>query len=693
MANGYAGKILKIDLTTKSIEEIPTSKYEEWGGGHGMGSALFWDLCEDKTVSGDDPKNVVTIMGSPLSGTLVPGAAGRTEVQGIGLQSSPRGWFTRSNFGGRFSTQLKYAGWDGIAILGKSDTQVWIKIVDDKVTLEDATDLWGLDTYETQKSIWAKVLGSTAQGDWNTLGGSRDAGRSTQRPAVLTSGPNAEKYAAWAALIHEGGNGAGQGGFGGVFASKNLKAVSVLGTGGVEVADPNALMEARTWLHTYAAAGNMDALSKSPGNWPLPANPGTAGSYPEGVKSRPQGCAGCVRMCRGRTSTGEGNDSMCVDWWHGFTLGGAADANVKVTDLTQKLGINAFGMIGLGMWLKDLYNEGVIGKGKQIESSLPFDQMGQAVFGEALLNSIANQTDIGADISLGLWQCAEKWGRLEQDLATGILPLQEWGYVHHYDGRTEAEWGYGSLIGERDINEHDFNWICYWSVTMWGLYGVEPLVSAERMAEIISKKMVPYSDDPKLIDYSDEGIYAESMAKTVAWHRHYTRYYKEALGYCDWLFADFVNPYGPDKEGATGEAEPKFFNAVTGKNQTFEEGMEVGRKIWNLDRAVWVLQGRDRDMEVYSGYMYDVPATAENPGVAFELPYTMPVFEDGKWSYKSVAGRKLDRAKVEDWKTKFYTLEGWDTKTGWPTRATLEELGLKHVADVLDKAGRLGAAS
>jgi len=136
MANGYAGKILKVDLTTGNIEEIPTSKYEQWGGGHGMGSALFWDLCEDKTVKGDDPKNVVTIMSSPLSGTLAPAVAGRCEVQGIGLQGWPVGWFTRSNFGGRFSTQMKFAGWDGIAIVGKSPKKVWLNVVDDKVTLD-----------------------------------------------------------------------------------------------------------------------------------------------------------------------------------------------------------------------------------------------------------------------------------------------------------------------------------------------------------------------------------------------------------------------------------------------------------------------------------------------------------------------------------------------------------------------------
>jgi len=692
MANGYAGKILKIDLTTKKIEEIPTSQYEAWGGGHGMGSALFWDLCEDKTVAGTDPKNVVTIMASPLSGTLTPGAAGRTEVQGIGLQSSPRGWFTRSNFGGRFSTQLKYAGWDGIAILGKSETRVWINIVDGKVTLEDATSLWGLDTWATQQKIWTSVLGSEPTGDWDSLTKTRDGGRSTQRPAVVSSGPNAEKFAPWASLVHDGGSGAGQGGFGGVFASKNLKAVSVRGTGGVQVADPDALMQARLWLMGYGVAGHMDKPTTVIGNFPLPAAPGTASSFAPGVISRPEGCSGCIRMCRGRTSNAEGNDSMCIDFWYGNYTSADADTIVKVGDLSQRLGINNFWLIGLMSWLKGLLKEGVLGKGKQIDSSLPFDQWGTVAFADALLNAIVTNTDIGKDLSLGLWQCAQKWGRLEKDLTSGILNLMAWGYTHHYDARTEAEWGFGSLMGERDINEHDFNWICYWTSTLWALYGVKPLVTAEQMSQIIGKKMVPYSDEPKLIDYSDEGMYSDSMAKTVAWHRHYTRYYKQALGYCDWLFADFVNPYGPDYVGATGEAEPKFFNAVTGQNQTFEQGMEVGRRIWNLDRAVWVLQGRTRDMEVYAPYIYDVPATAATPGVAYELPYTMPVFENGAWSYKSVAGRKCDRAKVEEWKTRFYTLEGWDTKTGWPTRATLEELDLKNVADALEAAQKLGSA-
>ena len=50
--NGYAGKILQIDLTGKKISTIPTEKYKSWVGGHGMGSAIFFDLVKDKTIQG-----------------------------------------------------------------------------------------------------------------------------------------------------------------------------------------------------------------------------------------------------------------------------------------------------------------------------------------------------------------------------------------------------------------------------------------------------------------------------------------------------------------------------------------------------------------------------------------------------------------------------------------------------------------
>ncbi len=187
--NGYAGKILRVNLTNRKTAIIPTSQYAQWVGGHGMGSAIFFDLVKDKTIDGFDPANVVTVMTSPLAGTLTPAGAGRTEVQGIGVQSVPIGWFTRSNFGGRFSSLLKYAGWDGIVIEGQADQPVWLDIRNSQVNIRKCNELslWGTDTWECQKRIWQYIAGKEAYGDWIEPSG-EGGGQTTQRPAVLAIG-------------------------------------------------------------------------------------------------------------------------------------------------------------------------------------------------------------------------------------------------------------------------------------------------------------------------------------------------------------------------------------------------------------------------------------------------------------------------------------------------------------------------
>ncbi|MCX5901243.1 MAG: aldehyde:ferredoxin oxidoreductase, partial [Proteobacteria bacterium] len=191
--NGYTGKLLRIKLTDRTFSEMATSGYVQWGGGHGMGSAIFFDLVKDKTIDGLDPANVVTIMTSPLSGTLTPGCSSRTEVQGIGVQGYPLGWYTRSGFGGRFSSMLKFAGWDGIIIEGAADSPVWVDIRNDSVTIRNCSDLslWGKDTWDCQATIWNYVRGTDDTSTWcSPQEGS--GGRTTQRPAVLATGPAGE---------------------------------------------------------------------------------------------------------------------------------------------------------------------------------------------------------------------------------------------------------------------------------------------------------------------------------------------------------------------------------------------------------------------------------------------------------------------------------------------------------------------
>ena len=197
--------------------------------------------------------------------------------------------------------------------------------------------------------------------------------------------------------------------------------------------------------------------------------------------------------------------------------------------------------------------------------------------------------------------------------------------------------------------------------------------------------MVPFDGDIRMLDFSDPNIYSEHMAKMVSWHRYYTRFWKQSTLFCDARWPDFINVYAPGKVGSTGEAEPLFFNAVTGKNFTFLDGINLGRKIWNLDHAIWTLQGRHRDMVHFADFIYNLPAFGSDGPV-----HCLPGRKNGKWVYFDTVGRRLDKQKFEGFKTAFYQLQGWDQQSGYPTRSTLESLRLDHVADELEKNDTLG---
>jgi aldehyde:ferredoxin oxidoreductase len=685
---GYQGKILRVNLTDRKVTTIETKKYQEYVGGHGMGSAIFWDLCKDKTIDGFDPDNIVTIMASPISGTLTPSGAGRCEVTGIGVQSYPIGWYTRSNFGGRFSGMMKYAGWDGIVLEGKAEKPVWIDIRNNDVKIRDASGYWGLNTWEVQEEIWEYVNHSMTKDGWKALSTQRDAGFTTQKPAVLTIGPAGENLSRTACLLHDAGNGAGQGGFGGVWGSKNLKAISIIGTGSVEPADPNALIEARIKAkNEYAYDPNNPNVG-----WSRFASTPTPGQFYERVsEGRPQSCMGCIAGCRTRTADGVGNESSCVEtiFYANFNLnkfGKQTRDAYMATDLLQKYGINAYEAWRGLEYLEKLYKMGVLGPGKEIDCPLDFEQLGTAQFADDFLRMIALREGIGDDFAEGFVRAAERWGRLEEDLKSGILFYPYWGCPDHmYDPRAELEWGYASILGDRDMNEHDFN-VLYWNPTGDILAGKQPYLSAEEATKIISEKLMPFENNPNMLNYSLDNAYSEDMAKLLVWKQRYGRFWKQSVLFCDWRWPDFYNPSVPDNRGLTGDqGEPKFLNAITGGNLTFRDGMEIGRKIWYLDNAIYTLQGRHRDMVHFADYVYEQPFNEALLG-----SYLLPGKVNGKWEYIETKGRKLDKEKFDEWKTIYYELEGWDPKTGWPTRSALEDVGLKHVADELDKKGKLG---
>jgi aldehyde:ferredoxin oxidoreductase len=687
---GFAGKILRVNLTTREISSMDSSKYEAYGGGHGTATAIFWDLC---VAPGNwdlqdafDPKNIVALMTGPLAGTGLA-FAGRTSVSGLSPQSWPVNWFGHSNFGGSFAPMLKFAGWDGIVVQGKADRPVYVNIADDKVTIEDAKSLWGLNVWETQEEIW-KMESTKAPirygSEWQKIG----QNYTTQRPAIVTIGAAGENLSRIASLVHGGGSGAGQGGFGGIFGSKNLKAIAVVGTGSIKVADPKAVRDAREWFES---------------SFPMSGQRGPGRSFDSGVS----GCLGCNRGCHSRSQVyGMDSDGCTESIWYSLPSPPfkrtAPEDRWKAADLAQKLGLNAADITfmgamsfpslpnseigpvcpantGAGWYVKRLYDMGVIGPGKKVDTyPLPMDQYEKVEFAEIFALAIAKRIGIGNLLAEGTVRFAETIGRIG-DL-NNILRLPAWGYMDHWTMPT-VEWAYGNLMDSRDQNNHDMQ------------LGPTKLMSCEQFVKLLASAAPPHQDDPFMFDYSWQGeqayktgIYSEHKAKFVAWHQHYATYYKESVLFCDWAMGNYFNPSNPDGRGATPVAEPLFLNAVTGRKHTFVDGIEIGRRAWNLKRSIFVLQGRAREMEKFGGYMY-------RPGASMSGASTnLPVYDGSKWNWVNCRELYLDDKGVERWKTEFYKTEGWDPQTGHPTRKVLEDLQLKHVADLLQAKGKLGVA-
>ena len=681
MTGGYTGKILRVNLTDKSISTIPTEQYEEYGGGHGIGSAIFFDLVGDQLpFEAFDPRNLIIMMASPFSGTSMPGS-GRCEVQGLGPMLYPVEWFGHSNFGGRFTSQLKYAGWDGIVVEGVSDKPVWINIVNDKVTIESADGIWGMDTWDTQEEISRRVIPDLKYGEWAEV---RDDSQSTQVPAVVCCGVAGENKSRLGALLHGPGSQAALCGFGGVFGSKKLKAISAIGTGGVTIADPKAFMDARLWYRQFQ--WNVDnpregdrfitGMYRVMGGAPSGANV-TNRQLPL-VPARAAACASCPRGCRMRTASSDSNESVCAGTMIFSVPGSGNKFTRQANDLMQKYGLSHWQLMPILAYIRNLNMRDILGKGKKIESNLPFDQPNTMTFAEMVMRQISTREGVGDDLAEGAARFAEKHGLYDEDLSKGNLNLTYWGTADHYDARIEADWGFGSLLGERDLMLHMMaNYPLHWQ----GWTG-DPYLKAEEAAKLYTDAMVPYQGDPFMVDYSDgpTGIYSDHRVKQVAWIKHYEKFWIGCGGFCGWRWPMCITNTTADRRGPTPEAEPRFWNAVTGKNLTFEESMEIGHKIYTLDRSIWVLQGRHRDMEIFPDYIYDQKSRGSE----------VPMYIDGKWTWANGAGRSLDRAKVEEFKTKFYKFEGFDPKSGWPKRKTLEKMGLNKLADTMKSKGKLG---
>jgi len=212
--NGWWGKILSIDLSSGRVDlERPEPEiYARWIGGRGLAGAY---LQRQATRSWDDREMPLLFFVGPLVNTASPTSGMMTVMS----RSPLTGTVGDGSVGGSLGTALKKAGWDGIVIFGRAKTLCGIEIVDDRVTVVDAVSMTGRRTSESYARL-------------------KDKG------AVALAGPAAEAGVRFASIVVDGQYAAGRNGLGLLFAAKNLKYLTVRGSGETRVADPEALKKA-----------------------------------------------------------------------------------------------------------------------------------------------------------------------------------------------------------------------------------------------------------------------------------------------------------------------------------------------------------------------------------------------------------------------------------------------------------------
>lgn len=250
MGNLYGGSLLRVDLSSKEIRKIPTTAYSDfWLGGRGFNTRILYEETDENTDP-LGPENAILFSIGPLTGTMVPGS-GRVEIASKSPVSGLQGM---SNMGGYWGPELKYAGFDSVIVKGCADRLVYISIHNDQVEIRDAAHLAGKDTYETQDIIREELNDPEIE--------------------VVCIGPAGENKIAYASVNTRVGNAAGRTGMGTVMGAKNLKAVAVRGTKGVQVDDPDRFME--LCLEALAVqkplldmAKTTDCIGNDPPSWAL----------------------------------------------------------------------------------------------------------------------------------------------------------------------------------------------------------------------------------------------------------------------------------------------------------------------------------------------------------------------------------------------------------------------------------------
>ena len=536
---GWNSKILKIDLTTRTwtTERPEPAVYHKYIGGKGLAGYFLMDHI---TRSWDDPAMPLLIFAGPLVGTSAP-TSGRMTV----MSRSPlTGTVGDASVGGRFGTELKKAGWDGIVISGQSRTVCGIEIVDEQIVFTDAASLKGSKTSE----IYARLK---------------------NKGAVASVGPAADNDVRFASIMFDGHYAAGRNGLGTLFGAKNLKYITISGTGKVPVFDQQGLKLAREEIFRMAAAspvlmgqlgitnyGTAAVYDLTSSRRMMPtanfrktffddAFQTNAAAFEKTYEPQKSGCRGCHILCKKI-----GSDQRSLPEFETMNHFGPLLENTDIEIITRANVIcNEMGMdtISAGATLASY---------AEIENKrLSGDEI------LALLTAIANGSGIGKALGKGSYEFARTRGKSEASMSVKKLELPA------YDPRG----AYGMALG-------------YAVSTRGGCHLRAYPIGTEILRKPVPTDRFTFSGKARIVKIAED-------ANAII----------DSLSACKFIFF-----------GTTLEEFARAFTAVTGVESTGQDLSKIGERIYYAERIMNAKNGFNKIHDDLPQRFFKEPGSSGN---------------------------------------------------------------------------------
>jgi len=640
MEYGYSGKLLAIDLGERKIEEIDSIDYtKDYIGGRAMASRIAWERL-NSSIDAYDPRNCIIITTGPFTGTIAP-TSGRTMMSGISPRVYPKPWYTHSTLGGWFGSELKYAGYDGIIITGCAEKPVRIEIKNGKTNIVDAADLWGKGARETQLRL-KETYGNRVQ--------------------VLAIGQAGEKMVRFATVQHAEDNAAGHSGFGAVWGSKKLKAISVLGTRGVKIAHPEMLLDEVVRFGKFRNTPSPSVV------WGADLN-----------AKRPICSQACNFNCMvsrfaetvdGRQIPGQciagvwnsGGNMMKHTRYHGGGVEVPEGVNyglceeVTMHEECNDLGLDLWFRLVMQPWFIRCEQLGIHDiRGFPIKPN-------DVIWFENFMHQLAHRQGLGEIFAEDLCRAMDV---LEAELPQELIKL----------GRT-LEFGFG-FPSHREGRLWDEEPLPFWviSAMMYISESRDPAIGSHQSSlsygefmiadkEMALQKFRPLSQkvwgNPDFLEPT-----FENKAPVAIWSQH-MHMLIDSLPMCDFAFPQLIRSFKDAEEWKMAEdvvgdidLDLRLFYAITGKKVDRNELFLVAERAFTLERMLLARAGRSRQME-------------EPLAAHFQLPCRA----DGTLVDKEGFMRLMDE---------YYTAREWDLERGWPMKELLVRLGLADVFEGLEK--------